>query len=73
MQEILTNYSRGKMNPPMVVVCSEDSGWKDSVLKLVFNLEFTTKAGIEYLLKKFYRIQLPLSQNLFFCQMLGIF
>jgi cell cycle checkpoint protein len=46
-QDILTSYSRMKQSPPVVVICSEDSGSKDSLLKTVFKSDFMTNLGIE--------------------------
>jgi len=46
-KEILISYSKSKQNTPLVLICSEDSGSKDSLLKTIFKSDFISSLGIE--------------------------
>jgi len=46
-QEILKTYSKMKQNPPIIFICSDDSGSKDSLLKTVFKSDFISSLDIE--------------------------
>ena len=46
-QEILKTYSKMKQNPPIVFICSDDSGSKDSLLKTVFKADFISSVDVE--------------------------
>eukprot|EP00088_Acartia_fossae_P045855 TRINITY_DN4944_c0_g1_i11.p1 TRINITY_DN4944_c0_g1~~TRINITY_DN4944_c0_g1_i11.p1 ORF type:complete len:551 (-),score=114.55 TRINITY_DN4944_c0_g1_i11:284-1816(-) len=46
-QEILMSYAKRKQNPPLVLICSDDSSSRDSLLRTVFKSEFLSQLGIE--------------------------